>query len=67
MSLVNRYQDQARTLLGEWQKKLPAAERAGSLRNLKQDPAMAALGRPLHSLSAGWNRQMTQSDKEAGH
>jgi tetratricopeptide (TPR) repeat protein len=53
VSLVSRYQDQAMRLLGEWQRKLPAAERAGSLRNLTQDPAMASLGRRLRSLSGG--------------
>jgi hypothetical protein len=29
-------------LLGEWQKKLPVAERARTLRSLTQDPAKAA-------------------------
>jgi tetratricopeptide (TPR) repeat protein len=53
VSLVNRYQDQAMQLLGEWQKKLPAPERAGSLRNLTQDPAMASLRRRLRSLPGG--------------
>jgi tetratricopeptide (TPR) repeat protein len=53
VSLVSRYQDQAMRLLGEWQTKLPAAERAMSLRNLTQDPAMASLGRRLRSLSGG--------------
>jgi tetratricopeptide (TPR) repeat protein len=53
VSLVNRYQDQAMRLLGEWQKQLPAAERAGSMRNLTQDPAMASLKRRLRSLPGG--------------
>jgi serine/threonine protein kinase/tetratricopeptide (TPR) repeat protein len=50
VSLVTRYQDQAMRLLGEWQKKLPAAERAGSMRSLTQDPAMAILRRRLRAL-----------------
>jgi hypothetical protein len=53
VSLVNRYQDQAMRLLGQWQKKLPAAERAGSMRSLTQDPAMASLRRRLRSLPGG--------------
>jgi serine/threonine protein kinase/lipoprotein NlpI len=53
VSLVNRYQDQAMRLLGQWQRRLPVAERAGSLRSLTQDPAMASLGRRLRSLPGG--------------
>ena len=53
MSLVNLYQDQAMRLLGGWQKRLPAAERASSMRSLTQDPAIASLGRRLRALSSG--------------
>ena len=47
---ATRYQDQAISLLGEWLKRLPAADRAASLRDLLQDPAMARLRRRLRSL-----------------
>jgi serine/threonine protein kinase/lipoprotein NlpI len=53
VSLVNRYQDQAMRLLGQWQKGLPAAERSSSLRDLLADPAMASLRRRLRILSGG--------------
>ena len=47
---ATRYQDQAISLLGEWLKRLPAADRAASLRDLLQDPAMATLRHRLRSL-----------------
>jgi len=51
VSLFTRYQDQAIGLLREWLKRLPAAERASSLRDLQQDPAMAILRRRLRPLN----------------
>jgi serine/threonine protein kinase/tetratricopeptide (TPR) repeat protein len=53
VSQVNRYQDQAMRLLGQWQNRLPAAERARALRDLLADPAMASLRRRLRILSGG--------------
>jgi len=50
LSLFTRYQDQALSLLREWLKKKPASERASSLRDLQEDPAMAVLRRRLRSL-----------------
>jgi len=50
VSLFTRYQDQAMSLLREWLKRLPAAERASSLRDMQEDPAMAVLRRRLRSL-----------------
>jgi tetratricopeptide (TPR) repeat protein len=48
--LATRSQDQAVNLLQEWLKRLPAADRATSLENLLQDPAMATLRRRLRAL-----------------
>jgi tetratricopeptide (TPR) repeat protein len=48
--LVSRYQDQATELVRQWLKRLPASERARSLRALFQDPAMATLRHRLRSL-----------------
>jgi hypothetical protein len=48
--LYTRNQDQAVKLLAEWLKRLPAADRDSSLRDLVQDPAMAPLSRRLRSL-----------------
>ncbi len=48
--LFTRYQDQAMSLLREWLERLPAADRASSLRDLQEDPAMAILRRRLRSL-----------------
>ena len=50
VSLFTQYQDQALSLLREWLKRLPAADRASSLRDLQEDPAMAVLRRRLRSL-----------------
>ena len=41
VSLFTRYQDQAMNLLREWLKRLPASDRASSLHDLQEDPAMA--------------------------
>jgi tetratricopeptide (TPR) repeat protein len=48
--LVTRNQDQAMKLLAEWVKRLPAADRDSSLRDLLQDPAMATLRHRMRSL-----------------
>ncbi|MGO9924330.1 MAG: protein kinase domain-containing protein [Isosphaeraceae bacterium] len=50
VSLFTRYQDRAMSLLREWLKRLPAGDRAPSLRDLQEDPAMAILRRRLRSL-----------------
>jgi hypothetical protein len=50
VSMVNHYQDRATELARQWLKRLPSAERAGALRDLLSDPAMATLSRRLRSL-----------------
>ena len=47
---VTRNQDQAVKLLAEWLKRLPAADRAKSLGDLLQDPAMATLRHRMRAL-----------------
>jgi tetratricopeptide (TPR) repeat protein len=50
VSLVTRYQDQATELVRRWLNRLPPTERARSLHDLLQDPAMATLRRRLRPL-----------------
>jgi serine/threonine protein kinase/tetratricopeptide (TPR) repeat protein len=50
VSQFTRYQDEAIGLLREWLNLLPAADRASSIRDLKDDPAMAVLRHRLRSL-----------------
>ena len=64
---VTRSQDQAVKLLVEWLKRLPAAERAKSFRDLLEDPAMATLRRRLRALEpAGTDSSSATSPSQAG-